>query len=116
MNKESSFVHERTRAQRVVMKSSVAKHYGCTRVKQCGLIANGRSQAYGDFSCVKAGLHMRFQNAPYPTLHEWFFSRSIAWIGKKVITYYLKTPLYPISVNLAVFGRSVNTQLKSRAG
>ena len=57
---------------------------------------------------VKARLHarllMRFrvQIAPFPTLHECFFSRSIAWIGKKVITYYLKTPFFPISPNLAV--------------
>ena len=47
---------------------------------------------------LKARLHMRFlmrfmvrfrvQNAPHPTLHECFFSRSVGWIGKKVITYY----------------------------
>ena len=34
------------------------------------------------------------------------FSRSIAWTGKKVITYYLKR-IFPISANLAVFCRSV---------
>ena len=75
--------------------------------------------------CITAPLHMRFlmrflmrfrvQNAPYPTLQECFFSRSIAWIVKKVITYYLQTPLFPISANLAVFCRSV-TRLKIRAG
>ena len=32
---------------------SVAKHYGCKHVKQCGLIANRRSQANRDFSCVR---------------------------------------------------------------
>ena len=32
---------------------SVAKHYGCKRVKQCGLIANARSQAYRAFSCAR---------------------------------------------------------------
>ena len=34
---------------------------------------------------------------PYPT--RMLFSRSIACIGKKVITYYLKTPFFPISAN-----------------
>ena len=37
--------------ERIVTKSSVAKHYGFKRVKQCGLIANGHSQANRDFSC-----------------------------------------------------------------
>ena len=32
---------------------SVAKHYGCKRARHCGLIANGRSQANRDFSCVR---------------------------------------------------------------
>ena len=50
---------------------------------------------------------------PYPA--RLFFSRSIVWVGKKVITYYLKTPFFPISPNLAVFCRSV-TRLKTRAG
>ena len=44
-----------------------------------------------------------------------FFSRSVAWIGKKVMTYYLKTPFFPIPANLTVFRRSV-TRLKTRAG
>ena len=43
------------------------------------------------------------------------FSRSIVWIGKKVITYCSKTPFIPISANLVVFCRSV-TRLKTRAG
>ena len=43
------------------------------------------------------------------------FSRSIVWIGKKVITYCLKTPFIPISANLVVFCRSV-TRIKTRAG
>ena len=47
---------------------------------------------------------------PYPARMP--FSRSIAWIGKEVITYYLKTPFFPISANLAVFCRSV-TRLKT---
>ena len=42
---------------------------------------------------------------PYPA--RMLFSRSIAWIGKKVITYYLKTPFFPISASMAVFCRSV---------
>ena len=43
------------------------------------------------------------------------FSRSIVWIGKKVITYCLKTLFISISANLVVFCRSV-TRLKARAG
>ena len=30
------------------------RNYGCERVKQCGLIANGRGQVYQDFSCVRS--------------------------------------------------------------
>ena len=43
----------RTHAERVLMKSSVRKALWCKRSRQCGLIANGRSQAYQDFSCVR---------------------------------------------------------------
>ena len=43
---------QNSRAERVIMKSSVAKHYGCKQAKNCGLIANGRSQANREFSCV----------------------------------------------------------------
>ena len=43
------------------------------------------------------------------------FFANIAWIGKKVITYYLKTPFFQISANLPVFCRSV-TRPKTRAG
>ena len=50
---------------------------------------------------------------PYPARMS--FSRSIAWIGKKVMTYYLKTSFFPISANLAVFCRSVR-RLNTRAG
>ena len=50
---------------------------------------------------------------PYPARMS--FSRSIAWIGKKVITYYLKTPFFPIPAILAVLRRS-DTRLKTRAG
>ena len=50
---------------------------------------------------------------PYPA--RMFFSCSIAWIGKKVITYYFKTPFFPMSANLAVFCRRV-TRLQTRAG
>ena len=39
-------------AERVVMKSSVTKYYGCKRVTQCGLIANGCSQVCQDFSWI----------------------------------------------------------------
>ena len=50
---------------------------------------------------------------PYPA--RMLFSRSIVWIGKKVITYCFKTTFIPISANLVVFCRSV-TRLKTRAG
>ena len=42
-------------------------------------------------------------------------TRRNAWIGKKAIKYYLKTPFFPISANLAVFCRSV-TRLKKPCG
>ena len=32
---------------------SIAMHYGCKRAGRCGSIANGRSQADRDFSCVR---------------------------------------------------------------
>ena len=56
---------------------------------------------------IKARLHKRFlmrfrvqkRALPYPARK--LFSRSIAWIGKKVITSYLKAPFFPISANLA---------------
>ena len=38
-------MHERTRAERAIMNSSVAKHYGCKHAKHCGLTAIGRSQS-----------------------------------------------------------------------
>ena len=46
-------MHERTRAERVIMNSSVAKHYGCKRGSRWSLIANGRSQPNRDFSCAR---------------------------------------------------------------
>ena len=77
------------------------------------------------FGCLKARLtHANFdaisgeisrtkRALPYPA--RMLFSRSIARMGKKVITYYLNTPFFAISANLAVFCRSV-TRLKIRAG
>ena len=50
---------------------------------------------------------------PYPA--QKLFSGRIAWNGKKVITYYLKTPFFAISANFAVFFRSVR-RLNTRAG
>ena len=53
-------MRKKTRAERVIMKSSVAKHYGCKRERQCGLIANGRTQANRDFFlCKKYELLLR---------------------------------------------------------
>ena len=37
--------------QKIIIKSSVARHYGCKRARHCGLIANGRSEVNRDFSC-----------------------------------------------------------------
>ena len=46
-------MRERTCAERIIMKSSVAKHYGCMHAGHCGLTTNGRSQANQDFFCVR---------------------------------------------------------------
>ena len=51
---------------------------------------------------------------PYPA--RMFFSRSIVWIGKKIITYCLETPFIPISANLVVFCRSVTRPVRSWLG
>ena len=37
----------------IILKSSVAKHYGCKRTRQCGLIASRHSQVNRDFSYVR---------------------------------------------------------------
>ena len=47
---------ERTRAERVIVKSSVAQHYGCKGARHCDLIANGRSQANRDSFVGHSGL------------------------------------------------------------
>ena len=44
---------EKTLAERIIMKSSVAKYDGCKRARQCGLISNGRNQANREFSCAR---------------------------------------------------------------
>ena len=46
-------MRERTPAERLIMKLSVAKHYGWKGARHCGLIADGRSQANRDVSCVR---------------------------------------------------------------
>ena len=43
---------------RVIIESSVAKHYGCKGAGHCGLSANELSRATRDFSFVKPGFHM----------------------------------------------------------
>ena len=58
-----------------VMKSSVAKHYGCNHARHCGPIANGRSQAnqnFSDnFSAYKQGLrNMNCCFARYATIRH----------------------------------------------
>ena len=55
ITKSTGFFYAWTNSFRtyVIMNSSVAKHYGCKRTMHCGLIANGRSQANRDFSCVR---------------------------------------------------------------
>ena len=59
-------MRERTREELVIMKSNVAKHYGCKRVRPCGLIANGRSQANRDFFlCRKYELLLRSLRSKY---------------------------------------------------
>ena len=67
----------------------------------------------GSFTHAMFDAILRTKRAlPYPA--RMFFSRSIAWIGKKVIRYYLSL-FFPIYANLVVFCRSV-TRLKTRAG
>ena len=65
------------------------------------------------FEAISDAISHTKRALPYPARMP--FSRSIAWIGKKVITYYLKTPFFPIPANLTVFRRSV-TRLKTPAG
>ena len=59
---------------------------------------------------IKARLHVRFLMRFRVQI-----SLIIAWIRNEVITYYLKTPIFPISANLAAFCRSV-TRLKTCLG
>ena len=73
-----------------------------------------KSPRKGPFThAIFDGISRTTRALPYPA--RIFFSWSFAWIGKKVITYYFKTPFFPISANLAVFCRRV-TRLKTRAG
>ena len=65
------------------------------------------------FDAISDAISRAKRALPYPA--RMLFSRSIVWIGKKVITYCFKTPFIPISANLVVFCRSV-TRLKTRAG
>ena len=53
------------------------------------------------FEAISDAISRTKRALPYPG--RMIFSRSIAWIGKKIITHYLKTPLFPISANLTVF-------------
>ena len=55
-------MHKKTCAECVIMKSRVAKHYGCKHARHCGLIANGHSEENQDFSCVR--------NRNTPALHD----------------------------------------------
>ena len=52
---EASFVRQRTPTERVIMKSSVAKHHGCKHATHCGLIANGRSHVLHTVWCYIFG-------------------------------------------------------------
>ena len=53
------------------------------------------------FDAIPAPISRTKRALSYPA--RMLLSRSIAWTGNKVITCYLKTPLFPISANLAVF-------------
>ena len=65
------------------------------------------------FDAISDAISRTKRARPYPA--RMFISRSILWIGKKGITYYLKTPFFRISANLAVFCCSI-TRLQTRAG
>ena len=71
-------------------------------------------QSWGNTHAIFYAISGAKRALPYPA--RMLSSRSIAWIGKKVITYYFKTPFFPIPANLAVFFLSVNTRLKTCAG
>ena len=68
---------------------------------------------HATFDAISDAISRTKRAWPYPA--RIFFSWSIAWIGKKVITYYFKKPFFPISANLVVFCRRV-TRLQTRAG
>ena len=53
------------------------------------------------FDAISGAISRTKRALPY--LARIFVSWSIAWIGKKVITYDFKAPFFPISANLAVF-------------
>ena len=67
-------MRERTRSERVILKSSVAKHYGWKRARHWGVLANGRSQANRDWpwgrilSCcfARCAAAARAQEVPVP--------------------------------------------------
>ena len=65
------------------------------------------------FDAISDAISRTKRALPYPA--RMFFSRSIAWIGKKGMTYYSNTPFFLIPANLTVFRRTV-TRLKTRAG
>ena len=86
-----------------------------------GRLHSHRFETYILPTFLKAHLHPGFTHAIFGAISDaisrtkralpcpvrMIFSLIIVWIGNKFITYYLKTPFFPISANLAVFCRSV---------
>ena len=55
------------------------------------------------FDAISDAISRKKRSLPYPA--RMLFSRSIAWIGKKVITYYLKTPFFQSSASLGILSQ-----------
>ena len=59
---------------------------------------------------LKPWLHMRISMTRLHLLHTDAISRSIAWIGKQILTYYLKTVLFPIYAIYGILSQSYATK------
>ena len=68
---------------------------------------------HSTFNAISDAISRRKRRLTPPCTKAFFAKHRVDW--KDFITYYLKTPFFPISANLAVFCSSV-TRLKTRAG
>ena len=94
-------------------KCLLTLHCHCI-ASSCGEIAQCHCTLKAICTCGCFMRQSRTKHAPaYPA--RMFFREASRGFEKKVITYYLKTPFFPISANLAVFCRSVR-RLKKPCG